>query len=65
MAMCVCAFIIEFTVSRVHEVSAQLRFVIDFEIFNISQHLFARLEIHLLLFPVLFAAVGGRKSWAV
>ena len=43
------ALLIELTSSSVHEIPAQLCFVIEFEILDIAQHLFARLEMHLFL----------------
>lgn len=53
MAVRVNTLLIEFTVSFLHEVAAQLSLVVDTEVFDVLEHLFARSKIHELLLPVL------------
>jgi len=55
------ALLIELAKSSFHEIPAQLCFVIEFEILNIAQHLFARLEMHLFLLSWLLAREAKRS----
>ena len=49
VAVSVGAVFIEFASARIHEISAQLRLVIELEVLDVPQHLLSRLEMHLLL----------------
>jgi len=60
VTMGVGALLIELANSSVHEIPAQLCFVIEFEILDIAQHLFARLEMHLFLLAWLPAREAKR-----
>lgn len=53
--MSISAIITELAKPGLHEVSAQLCPVIQFEVLNVSQHLLTGLEVHLLLFSCLLA----------
>ena len=53
VAVRVHALLIEFTVTFLHEITTQLSLVVDTEVFDVLEHLFARGKIHELLLPLI------------
>ena len=62
IAVSVSTILIEFTWTTFHEIPTQLRLVIELEVLDVSQHLLARLKMHLLLLPRLLFTGHAIKS---